>query len=291
MVYTNRNKIFDVINIIITGLIALVCVYPMYYVLMASFSIPSELMRHTGLLLRPTGFTLGAYKEVFNTQAIVNSFSNTFLIFIIGVAINMVVTIMAAYFFSRKNIMLQKPLFIMVLVTMFISGGLIPLYITVCNLGLDNSLWAVILPMSVNTFNLIILRTSFLSIPDSLIEAAIIDGANDFTNLCKIVVPLSKASIAVILLYYAVGNWNSWFYASIFLRNKTLYPLQLVLRQILLSNATDSMMGNADMGDYESFSETIKYSVICVSTLPILALYPFLQKYFVSGVMIGAVKG
>lgn len=291
MVYTNRNKIFDVINIIITGLIALVCVYPMYYVLMASFSIPSELMRHTGLLLRPTGFTLGAYKEVFNTQAIVNSFSNTFLIFIIGVAINMVVTIMAAYFFSRKNIMLQKPLFIMVLVTMFISGGLIPLYITVCNLGLDNSLWAVILPMSVNTFNLIILRTSFLSIPDSLIEAAIIDGANDFTNLCKIVVPLSKASIAVILLYYAVGNWNSWFHASIFLRNKTLYPLQLVLRQILLSNATDSMMGNADMGDYESFSETIKYSVICVSTLPILALYPFLQKYFVSGVMIGAVKG
>lgn len=291
MVYTNRNKIFDVINIIITGLIALVCVYPMYYVLMASFSIPSELMRHTGLLLRPTGFTLGAYKEVFNTQAIVNSFSNTFLIFIIGVTINMVVTIMAAYFFSRKNIMLQKPLFIMVLVTMFISGGLIPLYITVCNLGLDNSLWAVILPMSVNTFNLIILRTSFLSIPDSLIEAAIIDGANDFTNLCKIVVPLSKASIAVILLYYAVGNWNSWFHASIFLRNKTLYPLQLVLRQILLSNATDSMMGNADMGDYESFSETIKYSVICVSTLPILALYPFLQKYFVSGVMIGAVKG
>ena len=291
MVYTNRNKIFDVINIIITGLIALVCVYPMYYVLMASFSIPSELMRHTGLLLRPTGFTLGAYKEVFNTQAIVNSFSNTFLIFIIGVAISMVVTIMAAYFFSRKNIMLQKPLFIMVLVTMFISGGLIPLYITVCNLGLDNSLWAVILPMSVNTFNLIILRTSFLSIPDSLIEAAIIDGANDFTNLCKIVVPLSKASIAVILLYYAVGNWNSWFYASIFLRNKTLYPLQLVLRQILLSNATDSMMGNADMGDYASFSETIKYSVICVSTLPILALYPFLQKYFVSGVMIGAVKG
>ena len=291
MVYTNRNKIFDVINIIITGLIALVCVYPMYYVLMASFSIPSELMRHTGLLLRPTGFTLGAYKEVFNTQAIVNSFSNTFLIFIIGVAINMVVTIMAAYFFSRKNIMLQKPLFIMVLVTMFISGGLIPLYITVCNLGLDNSLWAVILPMSVNTFNLIILRTSFLSIPDSLIEAAIIDGANDFTNLCKIVVPLSKASIAVILLYYAVGNWNSWFHASIFLRNKTLYPLQLVLRQILLSNATDSMMGNADKGDYESFSETIKYSVICVSTLPILALYPFLQKYFVSGVMIGAVKG
>lgn len=291
MVYTNKNKIFDVINIIITGLIALVCVYPMYYVLMASFSIPSELMRHTGLLLRPTGFTLGAYKEVFNTQAIVNSFSNTFLIFIIGVAISMVVTIMAAYFFSRKNIMLQKPLFIMVLVTMFISGGLIPLYITVCNLGLDNSLWAVILPMSVNTFNLIILRTSFLSIPDSLIEAAIIDGANDFTNLCKIVVPLSKASIAVILLYYAVGNWNSWFYASIFLRNKTLYPLQLVLRQILLSNATDSMMGNADMGDYASFSETIKYSVICVSTLPILALYPFLQKYFVSGVMIGAVKG
>ncbi len=286
-----KINVFDLINYIITALVALICVYPIYYVVMASFSNPSRLMQHNGILLAPLGFEAGAYKEIFNNQMIMGSFPNTFLILIIGVAISMVITSMAAYFFSRKDIMLQKPLFMLVLVTMFVSGGLIPLYLTVCELGIDDTLWAVILPTALTTYNLIVLRTGFMAIPESLIESAKIDGANDFTILVRIVIPLAKASLAVILLYYAVDNWNSWFNASIFLRDKSLYPLQLVLRQILLSNQTDSMVGGADMGDYESFSETIKYSVICVATLPILVIYPFLQKYFASGVMIGAVKG
>lgn len=282
---------FDVINYIITGLIGVFCLYPILYVIFASFSDPAKLMAFDGFLLWPLDFTTGAYAEVLKNTTIMGSFKNTFIVLVIGLALNMVLTIMAAYFFSRKDIMLQKPLFLVVLVTMFINGGLIPTYLTVCGLGIDDTLWALILPTAVTTYNLIVLRTGFLAVPESLIESARIDGANDFTILFKIVVPLTKASIAVIFLYYAVSHWNSWFQASIYLRDKSLYPLQLVLRQILLANETSSMMSGADVGDYESFSETIKYAVICVSTLPILLIYPYLQKYFASGVMVGAVKG
>lgn len=286
-----KIKIFDIINYIITGLVGVACVYPILYVVLASFSDPSQLMQHDGALLAPLGFTTGAYKEIFKNEMIMGSFQNTFLILVIGVALSMIITTMAAYFFSRKDIMLQKPLFMFVLLTMFLNGGLIPTYLTVCELNIDDTLWAVILPTALTTYNLIVLRTGFMSIPESLIESAKLDGANDFTILVRIVVPLAKASLAVIFLYYAVENWNGWFNASIYLRDKALYPLQLVLRNVLLSNGTDSMVGGADMGDYESFSETIKYSVICVATLPMLIIYPFLQKYFANGVMIGAVKG
>lgn len=282
---------FDVINYILTGLIGLFCLYPILYVIFASFSDPGKLMSFDGFLLWPIDFTTGAYAEVLKNTTIMGSFKNTFIVLAIGLTLNMVLTIMAAYFFSRKDIMLQKPLFLVVLVTMFINGGLIPTYLTVCDLGIDDTLWALILPTAVTTYNLIVMRTGFLAVPESLIESARIDGANDFTILFKIVVPLTKATIAVIFLYYAVAHWNSWFQASIYLRDKSLYPLQLVLRQILLANETSSMMSNADVGDYESFSETIKYAVICVSTLPILLIYPYLQKYFASGVMVGAVKG
>lgn len=286
-----KIRIFDIINYFITGLVGLACVYPILYVVLASFSNPSQLMKHDGILLAPLGFTAGAYKEIFKNEMIMGSFQNTFLILVIGVALSMIITVMAAYFFSRKDIMLQKPLFMLVLLTMFVNGGLIPTYLTVCELNIDDTLWAVILPTVLTTYNMIVLRTGFMSIPESLIESAKLDGANDFTILVRIVVPLAKASLAVIFLYYAVENWNGWFNASIYLRDKALYPLQLVLRNVLLSNGTDSMVGGADMGDYESFSETIKYSVICVATLPMLIIYPFLQKYFANGVMIGAVKG
>ena len=291
MIETKGVKIFHVLNVLFMALITLICVYPMYYVIMASFSDSSLLMRHSGLLFIPLDFNMNAYMEILKTNSIVNGFINSVLVLVIGVSINMLLTIFAAYFFSRKDLILQKQLFVLVLVTMFFNGGLIPFYITVCNIGLYDTLWAVILPASVSTFNLIILKTAFSSIPESLIEAAKIDGANDFTILFKIVVPLSRATLAVIFLYYAVANWNSWFYASIFLRERSLYPLTLVLRQILLANSTDSMMGGASVEDFAGFSEVIKYAVICVATVPILIIYPFLQKYFVNGVMVGAVKG
>ncbi len=282
---------FDVFNYFFLGLVSLICLYPIIYVVMASFSNPSALMRFDGFLLWPLDFTTGSYIQVFKNSAIMGSFKNTFTVLGIGLAINMLLTVMGAYFFARKDIMLQKPMFFLIVLTMFINGGLIPTYLTVNSLGIDDTLWALILPVAVTTYNLIILKTGFLAVPEELYEAAKIDGAHDFTILFKIVLPLSKATLAVIFLYYAVQHWNAWFQASIYLRDKSLYPLQLVLRNILLANDTNSMMSGAEVGDQQGFSETIKYAVICVSTLPILCIYPFLQKYFASGVMIGAVKG
>lgn len=290
----SNSKSYRFVNVIIIGiaiLLTIVFVYPLYYSIMASFSNSNELMRYSGLLIRPIGFSLAAYKEVLTNNLIMSGLQNTFMIMTVSLVFNMVLTSSAAYFFSRKDIMLKKALFMYVLITMFVNGGMIPFYLTVKSLGIDNTFWAVILPGAVNTFNLIILKTGFETIPDSLIEAAKVDGGNDFLVFFKIVLPLFKSNLAVIFLYYAVSNWNSWFYASIFLRDKNLQPLQLILRQILLSNNTDSMVGGASTNDAESFSESLKYAVICVSTLPIIAIFPFLQKYFVSGIMTGAVKG
>lgn len=288
---SRSSKIASCIIACIAILMTFVFVYPLYYSIMASFSNSNELMRYTGFLVKPIGFSVAAYKEVISNSLITNGLKNTFTIMVVSLIINMVLTSSAAYFFSRKDIMLKKALFMFVLITMFVNGGMVPFYLTVKGLGLDNTFWAVILPGAVNTFNLIILKTGFESIPDSLIEAAKVDGGNDFLVFFKIVLPLFKSTLAVIFLYYAVSNWNSWFYASIFLREKTLQPLQLILRQILLANNTDSMVGGASTNDAESFSESLKYAVICISTLPIMVIYPFLQKYFVSGIMTGAVKG
>ena len=184
--------------------------------------------------------------------------------------------------------MLRGVVMKLIVVTMFFSGGLIPFYLTVNGLGLSNSLFSVILPFAVNTFNLIIMRTSFSEIPDSLIEAAEMEGANDFTILFRIVIPVSKATMAVIALYYLVQHWNAWFYASIFIDKRELLPFQVILREILIQNSTDNMK---NAGDSENMYEVIKYAVIVVGTVPILIVYPFLQKYFVKGVMIGSVKG
>jgi putative aldouronate transport system permease protein len=180
---------------------------------------------------------------------------------------------------------------IMIVVTMYFNGGLIPFYLTVKALHLDNSYLALIFPVAINTFNLIIMRTSFASIPDSLEESARIDGASHFNILFRIIIPLSKATIAVMILYYSVGHWNSWFNAMIFIRKRELFPLQLILREILIQNDTSNMSIGVDAMDRESVAESIKYAIIIVATLPILTIYPFLQKYFVKGVMIGAVKG
>jgi putative aldouronate transport system permease protein len=175
--------------------------------------------------------------------------------------------------------------------TMFFHGGLIPLYLIVKNVGLINSLWSTIVPFAVSTFNLIIMRTSFSAIPESLEESAKIDGANHLTILFRIILPLSKPVVAVMILYYAVEKWNAWFYASIFLKDRDLFPLQLVLREILIANSTDNMATGASSADQFMIGETIKYATIIVATVPILCVYPFVQKYFEKGVMIGAVKG
>ena len=268
-----------------------ITLYPMIHVVMASFSNGEQLLAHTGLLLWPKGFNLSAYERALANPSILNGYKVTLFILVVGCTINILLTTLGAYFLSRKDVMWKKPVSMLVVFTMFFSGGLIPLYLTVNNLGLMNSLWAVILTGAISTYNMIIMRTGFDAIPDSLHESAVIDGAGHLTILFKIMIPLAKPTIAVILLYYGVGHWNGWFNAAIFLNDSDKYPLQLVLRGILLINDTASMTQGLVDTETWAAGEAIKYAVIVIATLPILCIYPFLQKYFVKGVMIGAVKG
>ena len=284
------ERAFQVFNYAFLMLIMLVCLYPVWYVAVASFSNSNALTQHSGLLFRPIGFSIDAYKKVFQNPMIGKGYLNTLFILIIGVFLNLVMTSLGAYFLSRKRVMFKKPIMLFIVFTMFFSGGMIPFYINLKELHLTNTLWGLIIPFMITTSNLIILRTSFESIPESLIEAAQIDGAGHIRILTTIVLPLSKAMLAVMVLYYGVSIWNSWFWASAILRNREMYPLQIILREILLSNDTSSMTAGASATDTEAIGMTIKYATIMVATVPILCVYPFLQKYFTKGTMVGAVK-
>jgi putative aldouronate transport system permease protein len=246
-------------------------------------------------LVAPLGFSLKGYELVFKNKDVINGFLNTIFYVVVGTSINLLLTSMSAYVLSRKDLLWGKFIMFMVTFTMFFSGGLIPLFLQVDRLGLYNTRWAIILPGAISVWNLILMRTSFLGIPDSLEESARMDGANDFTVLFRIILPVSKATLAVIALFYAVGQWNSWFNAMIFLRDRSKYPLQLILREILINNDTREMMsgakGNAQFVRDDAYKSLIQYCTIVVATIPILFVYPFLQKYFVKGVMIGSIKG
>ena len=278
------------ITLLLSGLV-LVTLYPLLYVTFASFSDASQLIQHKGFLYKSLGFNFEAYKSVFSNPGIMKGYGNTLFILIAGVAVNLFLTSVAAYVLSRKNVMWNGLFTFLIVFTMFFQGGLVPLYLIVKGVGLLDSLWGLIIPFAVSTFNLIIMRTAFVAIPDSLEESAKIDGANHLTILFRIILPLSMPVVAVMILYYAVDKWNGWFYASIFLKDRDLFPLQLVLREILIANSTDSMSSGASFADQFQIGETIKYATIMVATVPILCVYPFVQKYFVKGVMIGAVKG
>ncbi|WP_438444128.1 carbohydrate ABC transporter permease [Gorillibacterium sp. sgz5001074] len=285
------DRTFDITITVALSLLVIVTLYPLLYVTFASFSDSSQLIAHTGFLYKPLGFSLDAYRSVFDNPGIMKGYGNTLFILVVGVSINLLLTAVAAYVMSRRNVMWNGFFTFLIVFTMFFHGGLIPLYLIVKDVGLMNSLWATIIPFSISTFNLIIMRTSFQAIPESLEESAKIDGANHLTILFRIVLPLSMPVVAVMILYYAVEKWNAWFYASIFLKDRGLFPLQLVLREILIANSTDSMTSGAGSADQFKIGETIKYATIMVATVPILCIYPFVQKYFVKGVMIGAVKG
>ncbi|WP_028552501.1 carbohydrate ABC transporter permease [Paenibacillus sp. UNC451MF] len=285
------ERIFDWIIHIVLLLLVVIALYPLLHVAFSSMSDANQIIAHRGILWKPLGFSLEAYKSVFDNPDILTGYGNTLFIVVVGVVINLFVTALGAYVLSRKNVMWNKVFIFVIILTMFFNGGMIPLYLVVKNVGLMNSLWATIIPFAVNTFNLIIMRTAFMSVPDSLEESAKIDGANHFTILFKIIIPLSMPVIAVMILYYAVEKWNGWFWASIFLKDRELYPLQLILREILLANSTDSMSSGAAAADKFQIGETIKYATIMVATVPILCVYPFVQKYFVKGVMVGALKG
>lgn len=285
------DKVFGLINGFVMLVFAVIMVYPIWYVIVASLTDYSELMQTSGMLLWPKSPTLGAYKMAFKNPLILTSYLNTIFVVVCGTAVSLVLTSLGAYFLTRRDVKLKKPISILIILTMYFSGGMIPIYFTVIGLGLENSLWALILPVAINTFNLIIMRTSFEGIPRSLEEAAEIDGAGHWSILFMIILPLSGTTLAVIGLYYGVNYWNAWFNAMLYIKEREKFPLQLVLREILLQNSTGEMTGGANISDKDQMSEAIKYAVIVIATLPILCVYPFLQKYFVKGVMIGAVKG
>lgn len=281
--------IFDAFNIILLIMLAFLFLYPMWYVLVASLSSGQAIARGQ-VTFWPVNFNLEAYSKVLANGEIWTAYLNTIFYVTVGTAINLVLTTLGAYPLSRQDLY-GRGLFMGIIVfTMFFSGGLIPIYLNIRDLELYNTRWALLLPPGISAFNLIVMRTFFQTIPDSLIESAKIDGANEFKILARIVLPLSKPVIAVMILFYAVAHWNSWFNALIFLRDRTLFPLQLLLREILVQASAAEMATGVTTREITTISDAIKYATIIVSTVPVLVIYPFLQKYFVQGVMIGAIK-
>lgn len=285
------SRLFNAFNYFLMGVVGLVCLYPFLYVVLASISDPNQFIKHNFTVLwAPTGFSLEAYKHVF-TGELGTGYINTLIYVVVGTAFSMLLTFLGAYVLSRKGYLLKKPLTMLIMFTMYFNGGMIPFYLWINQLGMVDTRWAILIPTALNTYNMIVMRTAFASVPESLIEAAKLDGATDFTCLFRIIIPLSKATVAVVLLFYAVARWNEWLPATMFLRSRALYPLQLFLREILLTSSADAIVNTGgDATNVTALAEIIKYATIVVSTAPILCVYPFVQKYFVSGVMIGGVK-
>ena len=289
---TKARVAFNIFNYVFLVLIACVMLYPMWYVICASFSNSTALTKYTGILLWPQDFSVAAYEMMFRNPMITSGFMNSIIIMVSSTVLNLIFTSICAYVLSRKHVLWNRFFSKFIIFTMFFNGGMIPTYLVLTQiLHLDNSWWAIILPGLVNVYNMVIMRTSFAEIPDSLVESAQLDGANHWTILFRIILPLSKAVIAVMILYYAVAHWNAWFNASIYLKERAKFPVQLILREILIANDTSSMAAGTAASDQVEVGEVIKYATIVTTTVPILIVYPFLQKYFVGGVMIGAVKG
>jgi len=286
------EKIFAVFNTFLLILLCFICVIPVWHVFMGSVSDPLILSASTGLIFWPLGkATWGGYRLILANSAILKSYLNTLLYVVAGTSIGLVLNTLAAFVMSRRGLMFGKAFNMFVLFTMIFNGGLVPTFIVINKLGLYDTRWAVILPGALSAFNIIIMRTSFQEIPYELQEAARIDGASEFQLLTKIILPVSKAIIAVIVLFYGIQHWNEWFQASIYLQNRDLYPLQLVLREIVLQSTENAIVADADGQDVNIYRPLIKYATIVISIVPMMVIYPFVQKYFVSGVMIGSVKG
>jgi len=288
---TKRFSLIDGAIYACLALVVIVTLYPFLYVLFASVSHPEKLVQHQGVLLWPKGFTLETYRYVLENPNITTGYRNTIFYAVAGTALNMLMTALGAYALSRRYIRGGTAIIIMIVFTMFFSGGMIPAYLNIRNLVMLDTPWAILIPSAINTFTLIVMRTAFRGIPDSMEESAKMDGANDFTILFRIYIPLAIPVVAVIVLFYAVQHWNAWFAALIYLRDRELFPVQLFLREILIANNTDSMTAGAGgQTDQLLIGETIKYATIIIVSLPIICVYPFLQRFFTKGIMVGAIK-
>lgn len=291
------DKIFDVVNVILMLLLVVIFVWPLWFVLIASISDPVEVWAGNVLLI-PKNLTLIAYETLLDYDVIWTGYGNTIFYTVVGTFVNLVMTVCCAYPLSRKDFMPRKVLLILFMFTMYFSGGLIPSYLVVSQVGLLDTRWAMIIPGAISVYNMLVVRSYFInSIPGELQEAATLDGANTAQYLWKVVLPLSKPVLAVVGLYYGVGHWNDFYTALIYIYNDKLLPLQTYLRNLLmtaqltLSNTTGTSMGAAEIEALTKLEQTLKFSVIIVAAVPVLCVYPFIQKFFVKGVMVGSVKG
>lgn len=289
------EELFHTLNVALMVLTMLVTLYPILYVLFASLSEPARLARMRGILLYPLGLSFRGYEALFALAGFWSSYGNTLFYLVAGTLISMALTVIGAYVLSVRGYLLRTPFMMLLVFTMYFGGGMIPTYLVVKQMRIVDTIWAMLLPGCVSVYNMIVLRTAFEGIPDSLMESAAIDGANHLTSLVKIVLPLSKATLATITLFYAVGRWGEWYNAMVYLMNsRHLYPLQMFLRQMLVEDQEVGAITSAfssETADYHLLKQVIKYATVIASTLPILLVYPFLQKYFTKGVLIGSIKG
>ncbi|MGX4585207.1 carbohydrate ABC transporter permease [Paenibacillus chitinolyticus] len=288
-----REKAFDWAVYALLTIVSLIVLYPLVFVLIASFSSPEAVMRGE-VWLWPKDITWMGYTKIFQNNEILTGYLNTIIYTVVGTAINLILSVAAAYPLSRKDFAGRNAISALMVFTMFFSGGMVPTYLLVKNLGMLNTMWALVIPGAVSVYNIIIMRTFFQSsIPGEMQEAASIDGCSNLGILWKIVLPLSMPIIAVMILFYSVGHWNSYFSGLMYLTDRDKYPLQLFLREILIQGQMQEMLGVGDDSHARNVmeGEAIKYAVVIVANLPVLMLYPFLQRYFVKGVMIGSVKG
>ena len=285
------DRIFDVINVILCIVLFLLILYPLIYVLSASVSDPYAVLQGKMTFL-PVGFNLDAYAKIFEYEDVLTGYKNSLILVLLGTGINFILTFFGAYPLSRKDLYGRTFLTVMFAITMFFNGGMIPRYLVVQDCHLLDTVWSMIIPTAISMYNLVVMRTFFQSnIPDSLVEAAEIDGASNWQIMIRVVLPLSKSIIAVICLFYGVAHWNQYFQAPLYLSSSEKYPLQMVLREILLLSQVQDLVDTQDFANQVMQGESIKYSLIVVASVPVLAVYPFIQKHFVKGVMLGAIKG
>lgn len=286
------DNVFVFIVYLLAILVLLVVLLPLLYVVSSSFSSPEAIIKNK-VRLFPVNFTLSAYKSVFNNMDILIGYRNTIFYAVVGTTINILMTIALAYPLSKRDFRGRGILSVMCTITMFFSGGMIPTFLIIKNLGLYNSVWALIIPKSISVWNMFLLRNYFQnSIPSELIESSRVDGASEWRIMWQVVLPLSKSIIAVLTIFYVVGHWNAYFDAILYLEDRAKYPLQVILREILMQGqgAFDSGSGISSVDQLMAY-ESMKYAVIIVASAPVLALYPFLQRYFVKGIMVGSIKG
>ncbi len=293
VIKTPSRRVFEVINAILLLAFGIICLLPVWHVICSSFSDPTLLSKHTGVVLWPLGnadhpTTYYGYKMVFGNNSLLMGYANTIFYCAVGAAISTVLCTMGGFVLSRKGMLLKKYIMIMLTITMFFNGGLIPTYLVIKMLGMLDTRWVMVIPGAVGVMTLVIIRTAIQGLPDSLEESARLDGAGNLTILFKIVIPLVKATVAVISLQYVLWKWNSYYDALIYLRSRELYPLQMILREILTEQDQTSIDYDAELAMYQ---DLIEYCTIVVAILPIFCFYPFILKYFTKGMMVGSLKG